>query len=716
MHHLSTILQPLMAFLHLHPHYAGIIAFTIVFIESLAVVGTIVPGTVTMTALGVLIGAEVAPLGSTFLWGIAGSIVGDTLSYYIGVHYQERLHRIWPFNKYPNLLNRSEDFFRKHGGKSIILGRCLGPMRAMVPMVAGIFKMSPIKFLLVAPPSAILWMIGYTLPGIIIGALSQELPPQVALQFIVAILVLLTAIWLMLWIIHQFAMRSYGWFDNRIKKTWEFLRCHKTSHWITLLLTDPQEPENHRQLSLAYLTIITAALFFVVLYNVMTAGILTALNEPLYHVLTSLRTPAFDHIMVFITLLGEAKVLPIASALLLVWLIFKRYWYIALHWSVLMLVSISTVSSFKLFLFSPRPGGAENFQITSSFPSAHAALSLVFFGFWAVIVARELWSGTDKQRAIRWMPYAASGTIVALIAFSRLYLGAHWLTDIVGSFLLGAIFVMLLTISYRRSHASTKCNVRSLVIASIAALLIAIMSGVWLTYPKKLQKYLLHFPVTTLTAQDWVSSVGKTIPLYRSNRIGNAAQAFNIEWVGNINKIEQALLQQGWTKQPVTLSFHNIIRHLAGDDVMSHLALVPQLYHNHPPILVMTKATLKDKTALVLRLWSSDIEMASGVAGSNIAATSDTINPNASSSAQPLWLGVIDYHYAVPPLIKFPYHLKNNEPVNKKTKGFIGATKMLNKTLPGFQHQEVEIPLGKQPAEMQQLNWDGKLFLVKPVK
>ena len=100
----ATELQNLIQYLHQHPHLGGLIAFVVAFSESLAIIGSIVPGSVTMTAIGALIGADVLPLVSTMMWAVTGAFAGDYLSYWIGSRFDKRLPKLWPFRNHPEWL------------------------------------------------------------------------------------------------------------------------------------------------------------------------------------------------------------------------------------------------------------------------------------------------------------------------------------------------------------------------------------------------------------------------------------------------------------------------------------------------------------------------------------------------------------------------------------------------------------------------------------
>ena len=273
--------HPLMNYLHMHPHWGWLIAYSVAFIESLAIIGTIVPGSVTMTAIGVLIGTGVLPAAPTILWAVLGAYSGDCLSYWVGIHYNERLRRIWPFSKYANVLAKGEEFFKAHGGKSVVIGRFTGPVRSLVPMIAGLLKMRPLSFLPIAFVSAILWALVYMLPGIILGALSLELPPSIATKFIALCLIVIAILWFLTWLVKYFFNQLWNQIDQAILKLWMYMNIQKSSHWITQTLRNPEHDEDHQQLVVAILMIVSGLLFLWFAISTYMHGLLTYWN-PLF--------------------------------------------------------------------------------------------------------------------------------------------------------------------------------------------------------------------------------------------------------------------------------------------------------------------------------------------------------------------------------------------------------------------------------------------------
>ncbi len=150
-----------------HGFWAGPIIGALSFGESMAVIGLFIPATTVMLAIGGLIGAGVLDPAPIILWAIAGAIVGDWVSYWMGRRIGPRIYYRWPLKNHRPMVARTRLFFRRHGFKAVLMGRFLGPIRATVPLVAGVVEMAKRSFQIANIVSAVLWVPLMFLPGII---------------------------------------------------------------------------------------------------------------------------------------------------------------------------------------------------------------------------------------------------------------------------------------------------------------------------------------------------------------------------------------------------------------------------------------------------------------------------------------------------------------------------------------------------------------------
>ncbi len=144
-------------FIKTQPVWAPLIVGTLAFGESLAIVSLFIPATGILLAIGALAGvADIEYWGIVLGAGI-GAGLGDWVSYAFGVRYGQKIVKIRFFSQHPQLLVRAESFFHKWGGLGVFIGRFSGPLRATVPLVAGIANMNPWTFQLANWLSAAIW-------------------------------------------------------------------------------------------------------------------------------------------------------------------------------------------------------------------------------------------------------------------------------------------------------------------------------------------------------------------------------------------------------------------------------------------------------------------------------------------------------------------------------------------------------------------------------
>ena len=166
-----------MAWLSTHSQWLGFAIFLIALIESLAIAGLLVPGVVLMFAATAMAGGGDLRMWATLAWAFSGAVVGDLLSFALGRVFHQDIRHLSLFRRHPQWIDRGERFFRHYGVLSILIGRFVGPIRPVIPMVAGMFDMPVWRFIAINVVSALAWAPAYVLPGFFAGrALRWPVP------------------------------------------------------------------------------------------------------------------------------------------------------------------------------------------------------------------------------------------------------------------------------------------------------------------------------------------------------------------------------------------------------------------------------------------------------------------------------------------------------------------------------------------------------------
>lgn len=594
----ETYAKQLTAWLHVNPHWAGLMTFIIAFIESLAIVGTLIPGSVTMTAIGMLAGSGVISLFSTLCFAILGAFVGDGTSFWLGAHFHEELRNIWPFKAHPMLLSKGQEFFNRHGAKSIILGRFVGPFRSMIPVVAGMMYMPTPRFLVANLIAGICWSIIYILPGVFIGAATSELSPKATTFLIVLVLVILFSLWFISGLIKLFTLWFIKFLNGHVDSFWKWMRKHQHLKGFAMYISDPRNPESYGQLGLCLL-LMTCGLLFILLASTINTAFIKHLNDAAFYMLMSYHTRYLDELFVAITLCGEKTVIVTVYLAIGIYFCVQKYWRTARYWFLNGLIAIAVVSLLRHFITFTRPDIVMNIrQPYSSFLSGHIALPIAILGFFAYLSASLL------KNALRRFIYLPIITLLLLISLSRVYLGVQWLSDVLASILLGNAILIFSIIVYRRKINPT------LALAPLLLIFMLCYTAVYTTFlythfSAEDKAYTPKYKIIVLPYQTWwKTSNTPLLPLYRLNRLGEPTAILNIQWAAPLDEIKKILLQHGW-QQPEENSVVNFINRLAPKDEHQHLPLLPQLYMNHPPVLTLVKKIAANKPILVLNLWKS---------------------------------------------------------------------------------------------------------------
>lgn|GEM_PF-747474 len=242
----------------------------------------------------------------------------------------------------------------------------------------------------------------------------------------------------------------------------------------------------------ALLILGSAWLFLGVLEDVATGDPLVGVDLIVHGVLQQLRTPSMDSAMIAATELGDVQVLLPVILASLAWFVWRRLWRTCLYWLAAVGTAEVLVKLLKATLHRSRPGllydGVESF----AFPSGHATMSVVAYGFLAFLICRK------RRAGVRLVIATTAALCISLIAFSRLYLGVHWVSDVIAgaSFGLAWIGALAMTYSYR-----TDDDVRPNQLA-IVVVVTLLVSGCWHIMQSHARDSVRYAPPSALDESD----------------------------------------------------------------------------------------------------------------------------------------------------------------------------------------------------------------------
>jgi undecaprenyl-diphosphatase len=388
--------------LEANPEWLGLAIFLAACLECLAVAGILIPGTVLLFALGVMAGSGALSLGETLLLAYTGGLLGDAISYGIGRRFHQGIRRLPVLRDHPEWLAGAETYFQRYGVVSLLVGRYIGPLRPMLPLVAGMLDMPFVRFVLVSMLAAAGWAVAYMLPGWATGAALRLPLPE---GFWSAAGMVAAAIALMLLVVIHSSLRE--------------------QRWATAVAAG-----------------ISGSLLLALLLGVPH---LSALDEGLIALVQEHRSASMDSLALLITGLGDFKTQLFAGVLVTLLLLFARRLQAAVFVASSMLFTALATSGLKHLFARARPDVLQQPLESFSLPSGHSSAAFAFFLALGVLAGR----GAAARTRLTWLLLASLPALS--IAVSRVYLGVHWPTDILaGALLAGSVCAACLAWLQRR--------------------------------------------------------------------------------------------------------------------------------------------------------------------------------------------------------------------------------------------------------------------------
>jgi undecaprenyl-diphosphatase len=591
--------QELLNWLSAHPGWGFITVLLVALFESLVLIGILLPGMFILFGIGALIGLGVLDMMPMWIAATIGAFLGDFISYLLGHRFRGALVDIWPFSRYPVLMERGTHFFHRHGAKSVMAGRFIGPLRPIIPAVGGMMGMKPSRFLAVNIPACILWSPAFLLPGVLFGA-SLEVASQYTGRLTMMLIILVVLLWITWWAIRAIyeplASRSARWVRRLIR--WS--RRHPLLGRVASPMIDPSRPE---ALSVTMMGILLVVVFWgliMLLFMSPFSSQPQALDQAVRDLALSLRNHLADPAMVALSQLSRWQVSVFSALALLLWLFGAGRKKAAVHWLIAILggALLHLLLSWSL---RTTPEVLELADRILSSPSAAMSLSTVVLTFFAVMEAGEL-----PRRHRQW-PYLAAALLLLLLGISRIYLGLEWLSGALMGVTAGLAWTAVVGFAYRqRATRHFSGGVASMIFfGSMFALFM------W-QVNEHTEEDLSALQTTTvlqeLAAEDWWDGAWSTMPMERTRVSSIATHRFNAQVAVDPTAISRLLEQSGWEQVPDT-DWRWFLQALNPEPDQFTLPLLGRAYLGRPEVLLLKKNIDGTDRLFTIRLWDSGVRL-----------------------------------------------------------------------------------------------------------
>lgn len=579
------------------------IVFLLSFAESLAFVGLFIPGTVLLVIIGGFAAHGFYSFESLLILAVAGAILGDGLSYEFGRRCKRSIEKRPRLQKY---VEKAYPFFRRHGGKSVFLGRFIGHIRPIVPVIAGMIHMPRLRFYIANILSALGWSLFYLSLGYVFGAAWKVALigfSRLALILLIPLILLFILAFLWRWTLR----RGKALLKVTQSILYSIMKALSENEYIGpwigrhrrffSFLHDRISIEKFQGLPLTLLLVAILYSFSVfsgIVEDYLTSDPLIALDVRLANLFYVFRYERLLHFFYAVTVLANFFTVLTAALILtlILWWQHRNTYALVLWLTIIGSEGITTLG--KLLFHRLRPSGPLPVlsEDSYSFPSGHATSAVVLFGFLAYLIIREHRSWKVKVSTL-------FGALMAIVAIdlSRLYLGVHYLSDVLAGNTL-SLSILFFAISVgewirsRQGRSPPPFSWRSLIVLPLLGGLSIVLFMVLAPLSPK--------PITQNTPKENVP-VNTIVNLFRSGLlprttetlIGTSQEPVNILLVVPDECLSPSLAKAGW-EEADTPSLQTIV-HIAKAAILNSTyptaPMTPSFYNTQPHTVGFEKET-----------------------------------------------------------------------------------------------------------------------------
>jgi len=426
--------------------YGYAVLFLLVGCES---VGIPLPGE---TAL--ITAAALAALGHLSIYYViataaAAAIVGDNGGYWIGRRGGTALARRYGRVLHVNAaqLERAHAFFARHGPATVFYGRFVALLRTWAALLAGAGRMRYSTFALYNALGAVCWSVLFGALGYLFAQHLSQLEHYVGRASLAAALLLALVVGLVLagrWFAANRARligRAQAWWQHGLTApALRRLRARYPRAWT--FVTARFAPEEYLGLHLTLgfvVSLVGLWVFGAITEDVIAHDPLTLFDVTLLNWLHARATPVGYAIASTVSELGSPLVLTAVALGGGFLLATRRRWIVLGGWVAAFAGGGLLDALLKVVIRRPRPPYAAAFLPDSSwsFPSGHAMGSLIGYGMLAYVLVALVVQG----RALRVGVVLGAVVLIVAVGLSRLYLGVHYFSDVVGGYAAGVLWL-----------------------------------------------------------------------------------------------------------------------------------------------------------------------------------------------------------------------------------------------------------------------------------
>lgn len=599
-------IQPYLDYFTANPEWALVIIFLISMGEALLIIGLFVPSTAVLVGAGVLVGTGHLGFWPVIIATAVGCIAGDQISYWAGRLFGERLKTMWPLSLYPQLVAKGEDFVRLHGGKSIAIGRFVPGVKSVVPGIVGMFGMNQLFFIFVNVTSGIVWSFAHVVPGVLIGQ-GLAFAGELSGRLLVVLLVLLVLLALAGYVIRLAAAGVSPFLNHLLARVSAWARARRGRSWQRFARA--VSPDNPRSV----LIVLFAAIVFTGLIALANLALRAASGNAVSNMDVSIaslmresRNAPADEIMTVITMMGDTLVMTALAIAILVWLVWHKAYRAAWAAGIAIVAAKCFELAVKYGIQRARPmelsySGASAF----SFPSGHATMAAVIFGILAVLVSHSM------GRWGRALVYATCAVLVVAIAYSRVYLGAHWFSDVLAGLLFGVVMMAAFGVAI---EAIPPRRIRPLGLFGTALVVFLLAGAVHVAtgFGRATEMYAMPERQILVPVSQWVEKDWERLPARRIDFAGKPEEGFVAQFAGNLEQLSGQLQSSGWVVSP-TWTWRESLPYLNPNASLTELPPRPALHEGLKARLTLTRTAPGAGDAReVIRIYKTDLATAEG--------------------------------------------------------------------------------------------------------